>query len=126
MAIIAGINLPDNKRVAIALRYLFGIGPTRALVVAREAGIQGNPKMREVSDEHLARLREIIAKFKIEGDLRREVQMNIRRKIEIRSYQGIRHSRGLPVHGQRTRSNARGRKGPRKTVAGRSRAAAKK
>lgn len=118
MAIVAGVNLPDGKRVHIALRTLYGIGPHLAQVAAREAGIQGNPKMVEVPDDQLARLRDVIAKYKVEGDLRREVQMNIRRKVEIRSYQGLRHSRGLPVRGQRTRSNARARKGPRKTVAG--------
>ena len=126
MAIVAGINLPDTKRVHIALRYIYGIGPTNAVKAVRDAGIQGNPKMREVTDEQLTRLREAVAKYKVEGDLRREVQSNIRRKIDIRAYQGIRHSRGLPLHGQRTKTNARTRKGPRKTVAGRSKAAAKK
>lgn len=119
MAIVAGVNLPDGKRVDIALRYIYGIGPHLARVAAREAGILGNPKMGEVPDDLLARLRDVIAKYKVEGDLRRELQMNIRRKVEIRCYQGLRHSRGLPVRGQRTRSNARSRKGHRKTVAGR-------
>ncbi|MSP78331.1 MAG: 30S ribosomal protein S13 [Dehalococcoidia bacterium] len=126
MAIIAGINLPDTKRVHIALRYIYGIGPTNAVKATRDAGVQGNPKMREITDEQLTRLREAVAKYKVEGDLRREVQSNIRRKIDIRSYQGIRHSRGLPLRGQRTKTNARTRKGPRKTVAGRAKAAAKK
>jgi small subunit ribosomal protein S13 len=125
MAIVAGVNLPDNKRVDIALRYIYGIGPTLARQMAQDAGIQGNPRMKDVSDEYLARLREVVGKYRVEGDLRREVQLNIRRKIEVRCYQGLRHGRGLPVRGQRTRSNARMRKGPRKTVAGRTKTAKK-
>jgi len=126
VAIVAGVNLPDGKRIHVALRALYGIGPHLAEVATREAGIAGNPKMGEVPDDQLARLRDVVGKYKVEGDLRREVQMNIRRKVEIRCYQGLRHSRGLPVRGQRTRSNARARKGPRKTVAGRKGTAAKK
>lgn len=127
MALVAGVNIPDNKRVTIALRALYGIGPTLAERIVRQAGIAGNPKVRELTEEQLARIRDVIDKqYKVEGNLRREVQMNIRRKIEIRCYQGLRHQRGLPVRGQRTRTNARTRKGPRKTVAGRRRATAKK
>ncbi|MBI4337080.1 MAG: 30S ribosomal protein S13 [Chloroflexi bacterium] len=127
MPIIAGVNLPDTKRVEIALRRIYGIGPELARRVVAEAGIEGNPKLREISEEQLARVRDLVDKrYKVEGDLRREVQMNIRRKIEIRCYQGVRHSRSLPVNGQRTRTNARTRKGPRKTVAGRRRTVAKK
>ncbi|GBD10880.1 30S ribosomal protein S13 [bacterium HR23] len=127
MALVAGVNIPDNKRVTIALRALYGIGPTLAERIVQQAGIAGNPKVRELTEEQLARIRDIIDKnYKVEGNVRREVQMNIRRKIEIRCYQGLRHQRGLPVRGQRTRTNARTRKGPRKTVAGRRRATAKK
>lgn len=127
MALVAGVNIPDNKRVTIALRALYGIGPTLAARIVQQAGIPGNPKVRELTEEQLARIRDIIDKnYKVEGNLRREVQMNIRRKMEIRCYQGLRHQRGLPVRGQRTRTNARTRKGPRKTVAGRRRAVAKK
>jgi small subunit ribosomal protein S13 len=127
MALVAGVNIPDNKRVTIALRAIYGIGPTAAARIAQQAGIPGNPKVRELTEAQLARLRDIIDKnYKVEGELRREVQMNIRRKIEIRCYQGLRHQRGLPVRGQRTRTNARTRKGPRKTVAGRRRVKAKK
>ncbi|MFN3973908.1 MAG: 30S ribosomal protein S13 [Dehalococcoidia bacterium] len=127
MALVAGVNIPDNKRVTIALRALYGIGPTLAARIVQQAGITGNPKVRELTEEQLARIRDTIDKhYKVEGNLRREVQMNIRRKMEIRCYQGLRHQRGLPVRGQRTRTNARTRKGPRKTVAGRRRAVAKK
>lgn len=126
MALVAGVNIPDHKRVEIALRYIYGIGPTLAKRIVEQAGITGNPKVRELTEEQLARIREIIDRnYKVEGDLRREVQQNIRRKIEIRCYQGLRHARGLPVRGQRTRTNARTRKGPRKTVPGRKRATKK-
>ncbi|MBI4233481.1 MAG: 30S ribosomal protein S13 [Chloroflexi bacterium] len=127
MPIVAGVNIPDNKRVEISLRYIYGIGPTLAQKVVAQAGIAGNPRVKELTEEQLGRVREIIDRnYQVEGNLRRTVQMNIRRKIDIRCYQGIRHSRGLPVRGQRTRTNARTRKGPRKTVPGRRRAAAKK
>lgn len=127
MALVAGINIPDFKRVEFALRHVYGIGPTLARKVVQEVGIENNPRVRDMTEEQLARMRETVDRgYKVEGDLRREVQMNIRRKIEIRCYQGIRHSRGLPVRGQRSRTNARTRKGPRKTVAGRRRSAAAK
>lgn len=127
MALVAGVNIPDNKRVETALRYIYGIGHTLARQVAQEAGVRENPKVRDLKEDQLARIRDIIdKKYKVEGELRREVQMEIRRKIDIRCYQGLRHSRGLPVRGQRTRTNARTRKGPRKTVPGRRRAKAQK
>ena len=127
MALVSGVNIPDHKRIEIALRSVYGIGSTRARQIAAEANIEDNPRVRDLAEDQLSRVREAIDRhYKVEGDLRREVQMNIRRKIEIRSYQGIRHVRGLPVNGQRSRTNARTRKGPKKTVAGRRRAAAKK
>ena len=127
MAIVAGVNLPDNKRTEIALRRLYGVGPTRAIQVARMAGILGNPKMAELTPEQLARLREVVDRnYQVEGDLRREVQGNIRRLIDIGCYRGIRHRRSLPLRGQRTRTNARTKRGPRKTVAGRRRTVTRK
>jgi len=126
MALVAGVHIPDNKRVEIALRYIYGIGPTLAKRIVEQAGITGNPRVRELTEEQMARIREIIDRnYKVEGELRREVQQNIRRKMDIRCYQGLRHARGLPVRGQRTRTNARTRKGPRKTVPGRKRASKK-
>ena len=127
MAIVAGVNLPDNKRTEIALRRLYGVGPTRAIQVAHMAGILGNPKMAELTSEQLARLREVVDRnYQVEGDLRREVQGNIRRLIDIGCYRGIRHRRSLPLRGQRTRTNARTKRGPRKTVAGRRRTVTRK
>lgn len=127
MAIVAGVNIPDQKRVEAALRYIYGVGSSLARRVVQAAGLEGNPRVRELSEEQLARIREVVDRqHRVEGDLRRAVQMNIRRKIDVRCYQGLRHSRGLPVRGQRTRTNARTRKGPRKTVPGRRRASAKK
>ena len=124
MVRIAGVDIPAGKRVDIALRRIYGIGPTVARDILQTAAIDGDPKPKvmELSEAQVDRLREIIDKqFKVEGDLRREVNVNIRRLIEIGSFRGIRHRRGLPVHGQRTRTNARTRKGPKKTVAGRGR-----
>jgi len=127
MALVAGVNIPDFKRVEIALRHVYGIGPTLAKKIVTELGVEENPRVRDMTEEQLSRMREVVDRgYMVEGDLRRETQMNIRRKIEVRCYQGIRHSRGLPVRGQRSRTNARTRKGPRRTVAGRRRAAAKK
>jgi small subunit ribosomal protein S13 len=127
MALVAGVNIPDRKRIEIALRSVYGIGPTLARKIVTDLSIEGNPRVRDLMEEQISRLREAVDRqYKVEGDLRREVQTNIRRKIEIRCYQGIRHVRGLPVNGQRSRTNARTRKGPKKTVAGRRRAAAKK
>lgn len=122
MARIEGVDLPRNKRVEIGLRYLYGIGPTRSKEIL--AGTQINPdtRIKDLTDAEVASLREfIIQNYKVEGDLRRDVQMHIKRLIEIGSYRGLRHRRNLPVHGQRTRTNARTRKGPKKTVAGRGR-----
>ena len=127
MALVAGVNIPDFKRAEVSLRHIYGIGATRAKQALATAGIEENPRIREMTEDQLSRLREVVDRqYKVEGGLRREVQMNIRRKIEIRCYQGVRHTRGLPVRGQRSRTNARTRKGPRRTVAGRRRAAAKK
>jgi len=119
MARLVGVDLPREKRLEIALTYIFGIGRTRADEILAATGVSPDLRVKDLTDEQLVPLREYIeANFKIEGDLRREVQADIRRKVEIGSYQGIRHRRGLPVHGQRTHTNARTRKGPKKTVAG--------
>ena len=119
MARIAGVDLPRDKRLEVALTYIFGIGRTRAQQTLAETGISPDLRVHEMGDEELVKLRDWIeANYKIEGDLRREVQADIRRKVEIGCYQGIRHRRGLPVRGQRTHTNARSRKGPRKAIAG--------
>jgi len=123
MARLVGVDLPREKRLEIALTYIYGIGRTRADEILAATGISPDLRVKDLTDEQLIPLREYIeANFKIEGDLRREVQADIRRKVEIGSYQGIRHRRGLPVHGQRTHTNARTRKGPKKTVAGKKKA----
>jgi len=123
MARLVGVDLPREKRLEIALTYIFGIGRTRADEILAATGISPDLRVKDLTDEQLIPLREFIeANFKIEGDLRREVQADIRRKIEIGSYQGIRHRRGMPVRGQRTHTNARTRKGPKKTVAGKKKA----
>lgn len=117
MARIAGVDLPRDKRVDVGLTYIFGIGPTSSVNILRETGVDPSTKVRDLTDSELNRLREIIEReFRVEGDLRRQVAMNIRRLIEIGSYRGLRHRRGLPVRGQRTSTNARTRKGPRRTV----------
>ncbi len=124
MVRVAGVDIPDGKRVDIALLRIHGIGPTLANRVLDAAVIDGNPKpkVRDLSEQQVDRLREIIDQsFRVEGELRREVTMNIRRLVEIGSYRGLRHRRNLPLRGQRTRTNARTRKGPRRTVAGRGR-----
>jgi small subunit ribosomal protein S13 len=122
MAIISGINIPDNKRVEIALRSIHGIGPTQAKDVVEQAGILDNPRVRDLAESDLTRIREVIDRQKVvEGDLRREVNMNIRRLIDIGSYRGLRHRRGLPVRGQRTKTNSRTKRGRRVAVAGRGR-----
>jgi small subunit ribosomal protein S13 len=119
MARLAGVDLPRDKRMEIALTYIFGIGRTRSLEILERTGISPDLRTKDLSDEQLSTLRDDIeGNYKVEGDLRREVQADIRRKIEIGCYQGLRHRRGLPVHGQRTKTNARTRKGPKKTVAG--------
>ncbi len=122
MARIQGIDLPRNKRVEIALTYIYGIGLTRSKEILGVVGVDPETRVEGLTDSQITGLREYINKnFKVEGDLRREVQMNIKRLVEIGCYRGIRHKRGLPVHGQRTKTNARTRKGPKKTVAGRGR-----
>jgi small subunit ribosomal protein S13 len=119
MARLSGVDLPNDKRVEIGLTYVFGIGRTRALETLKQTGVSPDIRCRDLSDDDLSKLRDWIdATYRVEGDLRREVAQDIRRKIEIGCYQGIRHRRGLPVHGQRTHTNARTRKGPKKTVAG--------
>jgi small subunit ribosomal protein S13 len=119
MARLVGVDLPREKRLEIALTYIYGIGRTRALATLAGTGISADIRVRDLSDEDVVTLRDWIeANYKVEGDLRREVAQDIRRKIEIGCYQGIRHRRGLPVHGQRTKTNARTRKGPKKTIAG--------
>ncbi|WP_308797115.1 30S ribosomal protein S13 [Agromyces silvae] len=126
MARLAGVDIPREKRVEIALTYIFGVGRTRALQTLAETGIDGNIRVKDLSDDQLVALRDYIeANFKVEGDLRREVAADIRRKVEIGSYEGIRHRRGLPVRGQRTKTNARTRKGPKRTVAGKKKAGRK-
>ena len=123
MARIAGVDLPREKRLEIALTYIYGVGRTRAAETLAATGVSPDVRVKDGTEEDLGKLRDYIkANFKVEGDLRREVQADIRRKIEIGSYQGLRHRRGLPVHGQRTKTNARTRKGPKRTVAGKKKA----
>src|SRR3990170_6861452 len=127
MARIAGVDIPRDKRVEISLRYIYGIGPTMAQRIVAQAQVTPGTRVRDLTDEEVTRIREVIDRgITVEGDLRREVRQNIQRLIEINCYRGIRHRRGLPVRGQRTRTNARARKGPRKTVAGKRKSAAKK
>ena len=122
MARIEGIDLPRNKRVEIGLTYLFGIGLTRSQQILAETKVNPDTRIKDLSEAEVSALREYISKhFVVEGDLRREEQLNIKRLIEIGCYRGMRHRRNLPVHGQRTRTNSRTRKGPKKTVAGRGR-----
>ena len=122
MARIEGIDLPRNKRIDIALRYIFGIGPTRSNEILAATNVSPNTRVKDLEETDANAIREYIStNFKVEGDLRREVQMNIKRLIEIGCYRGLRHRRSLPVRGQRTKTNARTRKGPKKTVAGRGR-----
>ncbi len=117
MARIAGVDLPRDKRVEVALTYIYGIGRSRAREILQSTGVDSNTRVRNLTEEEITRLREVIDRnYKVEGDLRREVAMDIRRLIEIGCYRGLRHRKGLPVRGQRTRTNARTRKGPRKTV----------
>jgi len=122
MARIEGVDLPRDKRVEIGLRYIYGIGPTRANEIIEATGVNPDTRVRDLSDSDISKMREYISgNYTVEGDLRRQVQMNIKRLIEIGTYRGLRHRRGLPVRGQRTKTNARTRKGPKKTVAGRGR-----
>mgnify|MGYP000004366153 CR=1 FL=1 len=127
MARIAGVDLPRDKRVDVALTYIYGIGWSRSYEILLRAGVKPETRVRNLTEDEVARLRDVVERhYKVEGDLRREVAMNIRRLVEINCYRGIRHKRGLPVRGQRTRTNARTRKGPRKTVGIKKRAVAKK
>jgi len=126
MARLAGADLPREKRMEIALTYIYGVGRTRAKQTLEATGISPDLRARDLTDDDLVRLRDHIeGNYKVEGDLRREVAADIRRKIEIGCYQGVRHRRGLPVHGQRTKTNARTRKGPKKTIAGKKKAGKK-
>lgn len=122
MARIEGVDLPRNKRAEVGLTYLFGVGPTRAREILAAAKVNPDTRIKDLTEAEVAAIREFVSKnYKVEGDLRREQQMNIKRLIEIGSYRGLRHRRNLPVHGQRTRTNSRTRKGSKKTVAGRGR-----
>jgi small subunit ribosomal protein S13 len=126
MARLVGVDLPREKRLEVALTYIYGVGRTRAHETLTATGISPDVRVRDLSDDNLVQLRDYIeGNFKVEGDLRREVAADIRRKVEIGCYQGLRHRRGLPVHGQRTRTNARTRKGPKRTVAGKKKAGKK-
>ncbi|HEY8318694.1 MAG TPA: 30S ribosomal protein S13 [Amnibacterium sp.] len=126
MARLAGVDIPREKRVEIALTYIYGVGRTRAHETLAATGINPDTRVRDLTDDQLVLLRDHIeGTYKVEGDLRREVAADIRRKVEIGSYQGLRHRRGLPVHGQRTKTNARTRKGPKRTVAGKKKAGRK-
>ncbi|NLC06483.1 MAG: 30S ribosomal protein S13 [Syntrophomonadaceae bacterium] len=117
MARIAGVDLPRDKRIEVALTYIYGIGRPTSRKILNDTGINADTRVRDLTEEEIARLRDILAKeYKLEGDLRREVSLNIKRLIEIGCYRGLRHRRGMPVRGQRTKTNARTRKGPRKTV----------
>jgi small subunit ribosomal protein S13 len=123
MARLAGVDIPRDKRVVIALTYIYGIGPTRSKAILAATEISPDVRVKDLSDDQLIALRDNIeGTYKVEGDLRREVAADIRRKVEIGSYEGIRHRRGLPVRGQRTKTNARTRKGPKRTVAGKKKA----
>jgi small subunit ribosomal protein S13 len=126
MARVAGADIPDAKRVEIALTYIYGIGRTRSVKILEETKVDKNIRVKDLTDDQLVAIRDFIeGTFKVEGDLRRDVAADIRRKVEIGSYEGIRHRKGLPVRGQRTKTNARTRKGPKRTVAGKKKAARK-
>jgi len=117
MARIAGVDIPREKRVVISLTYIYGIGKPMSEKILKEANVSEDTRVRDLTEEELGRIREVINQYKVEGDLRREVQMNIKRLIEIGSYRGLRHRRGLPTRGQHTKNNSRTRKGPRRTIA---------
>jgi small subunit ribosomal protein S13 len=126
MARLIGVDLPRDKRVEVALTYIYGVGRTRAQQTLKETGVSPDLRVKDLGDEELVKLRDYLeASYKLEGDLRREVAADIRRKVEIGSYEGMRHRRGLPVRGQRTKTNARTRKGPKRTVAGKKKAGRK-
>ncbi|MQG18448.1 MAG: 30S ribosomal protein S13 [SAR202 cluster bacterium] len=119
MALISGVNIPDNKRAEVSLTSIFGIGPTKSKEIMSDAGIDGNPRIKDLTEEQLAKIREVIDKnVVVEGDLRQEVNLNIRRLIDIGTYRGNRHRRNLPVRGQRTKTNSRTKRGKRQAVAG--------
>ncbi|GAY77912.1 30S ribosomal protein S13 [Sporolactobacillus inulinus] len=118
MARIAGIDIPRDKRVVISLTYIYGIGLTTAKKILAEANVSEDTRVRDLTEEEQTRIREVVDHYRVEGDLRREVSLNIKRLIEIGSYRGIRHRRGLPVRGQNTKNNSRTRKGPKRTIAG--------
>jgi len=123
MARLAGVDIPREKRVEVALTYIYGVGKTRAHETLAATGVNPDTRVKDLTAQELVALRDFIeGNYKVEGDLRREVAADIRRKVEIGSYQGLRHRRGLPVHGQRTKTNARTRKGPKRTVAGKKKA----
>jgi len=127
VARIAGVDLPKGKRIEIGLCYIYGIGPTVSTKILNQTGVDPDIKVKDLSEEEASRIREVIDReYRVEGELRREVNLNIKRLIEIGSYRGIRHRRGLPVHGQRTKTNARAKRGARKTVAGRRRTVTRK
>lgn len=127
MARIAGVDIPPDKQIWVSLTYIYGIGPSRAREILGRVHLDPERHTRDLSEDEVARLREVVDReYRVEGDLRREVSLNVKRLMEINCYRGVRHRRGLPVHGQRTRTNARMRKGPKKTVAGRKKASAKK
>ncbi len=127
MARIAGVDVPRDKRIDISLRYIYGIGPSTASKICQQTQVNPATKVRDLTDEEVNRIREVVDRdYTVEGDLRREVRQNIQRLIEINCYRGVRHRRGLPVRGQRTRTNARTKRGSRRTVAGKKKALAKK
>jgi small subunit ribosomal protein S13 len=121
MARIEGVDLPRNKRVEVALTYIYGIGPSRSNNILGQSGVNPDTRVKDLTEAEVQALREQVGQYRVEGELRREVQMNIKRLIEIGCYRGLRHRRSLPVRGQRTKTNARTRRGPKKTVAGRGR-----
>ncbi|HEY6020377.1 MAG TPA: 30S ribosomal protein S13 [Candidatus Paceibacterota bacterium] len=118
MARIAGVNIPNHQHAVIALTAIYGIGPARARKICASAGVGASTKIKDISDSDMEKLRDEVGKFTVEGDLRREISMNIKRLMDLGCYRGLRHRRGLPCRGQRTRTNARTRKGPRKSIAG--------
>jgi small subunit ribosomal protein S13 len=122
MARLIGVDLPREKRVEVALTYIFGVGKTRADETLVATGVNPDTRVRDLTEDEVVKLRDHLESYRLEGDLRREIASDIRRKVEIGSYQGLRHRRGLPVHGQRTKTNARTRKGPKRTVAGKKKA----
>jgi small subunit ribosomal protein S13 len=121
MARIEGVDLPRNKRVEVALTYIYGIGTSRSKHILDQTGVSPDTRVKDLTEAEVQSLRESVGQFRVEGELRREVQLNVKRLVEIGCYRGLRHRRSLPVRGQRTKTNARTRKGPRKTVAGRGR-----